>query len=121
MLTLENRLITEAKEYFGRQAYKRLFFSFKDRIEALGKVGGSALFSPNEEERKMIENWFGRKLEGQTISISLVQFEKRLKGSKFEELTLWKLVEMITNQPIVLRTERMAKEERRKKSILKVS
>lgn len=101
----------QALHYFGKRSFRRLFSLFKDKIESLNAVGGTVKFVPTEEERVAIENWLGEKFTEQTVSVSLIKFEKRLRGSKYEDLFLWELVEWVTQAPIVSKKERILTEE----------
>lgn len=106
----------EAKDYFGRKAFQRLFFLFKDKIESLGYTSGTVKIEPTDEEKAVIEIWMEKKIKAKTITVSLTRFEKKLAGTKFEELTLWEIVELVTEKPIIPKKERKARnEERRKK------
>jgi uncharacterized protein (TIGR02679 family) len=104
----------EAIIYFGKRAFHRLFLSFKKKIESLGKVGGSVVLFPKEDERNAIESWLGLPFPGKSMTLSLKDFEKRLIGSRFEALSLWRLVELITGSPIVWNKERKEQEEKEK-------
>lgn len=113
-MEVDNKLKVEAKNYFGRRAFLRLFSSFKIKLESFGKPTGTVSFAPTKEERTAIENWFGYEFLDDTINVSLIKFEKRLIGSKFEEFNLWGLVELVTGSPIVLKVDKMEEEERRR-------
>jgi uncharacterized protein (TIGR02679 family) len=103
---MEQLLKYEAKAYFGKKEFKRLFHLFKKKIESLGKVGGSVTFTPTPDERDVIEKWLDKSFSGKVITINLEKFEGRLKGLRFEDFSLWELVELVTEECIVPKKER---------------
>ncbi|MFF2755596.1 TIGR02679 domain-containing protein [Psychrobacillus sp. NPDC058041] len=111
---MNEKIKKEAMDYFGNKSFLRLFFLIKGKIESREKVSGTVKMTPTFEERSMIRNWLGGNMDSQIITISLSKFEKRLKESKFEDISLWELVELITGSSIILKKERMVKEETQK-------
>jgi uncharacterized protein (TIGR02679 family) len=109
---------SEAIDYFGKRAFNRLFSLFKDRIESLGSVGGTVKFSPNTEELEAIHKWLGDSgfvKSGSEVKVSLIKFEKRLAGSRYEGITLWELVEAVTHSRIIFKKDRRSQEEAAKR------
>lgn len=100
----------EAKQYFGKKEFRRLFDLFKKKIESLGKVGGSVTFIPTPDERTTIEKWLDKRFSGNSATIYLEKFEGRLKGLRFEEFTLWELVELVTEERIIPKKEKEQQE-----------
>ncbi|OIJ16518.1 hypothetical protein BKP45_21165 [Anaerobacillus alkalidiazotrophicus] len=103
---MDSLLKFEAKHYFGKKEFKRLFQLFKEKIESLGKVGGTVTFEPTPDERMAIERWLDKEFTRKSITVNLENFEGRLKGLKFEEFTLWELVELVTEKRIIPKKER---------------
>ncbi|MDT8860534.1 TIGR02679 domain-containing protein [Alkalihalobacillus sp. MEB130] len=116
---MDKGFIREVEEYFGRRAFSRLFSLFKSKIESLGYVSGSVKIAPSDEERTAIESWMGIAYGGKTITISLSKFENRLIGSKFEEITLYEMVELITKESIIPKKERERREEEKKNAFFR--
>ena len=111
---MHEKIKREAMVYFGNKAFMRLFFLFKEKIESIEKVSGSVKLTPTLEERTVIRNWLGGNMDSQIITVSLSKFERRLKESKFEEIGLGELVELITGSSIIMKKERTKKENTQK-------
>ncbi|MBW7474309.1 DUF2399 domain-containing protein [Paenibacillus oenotherae] len=103
---MDVNLKEQAKLYFGKKEFRCVIQSFKNKIESLGKVGGTVKLTPTLDERKALEKWLDEDFEGTTITVSLDKFEKRLSGSRFDELTLWEVVELVSGEKIIPNKER---------------
>jgi uncharacterized protein (TIGR02679 family) len=107
----------EALQYFGKRAFTRLFSLMKEKMESRDNNGGGTVkFIPFEGEREALVKWFGEPFPTDFVSVSLDKFEKRLLGSKYENIGLSELIELVTAKPLISKKEKIENQEKSKNS-----
>lgn len=121
----QSDLTQQAAEYFsGEKVYKRLFQLFREKVESFGRIGGTIkMESFNDQEFESIALFYGTSIQAlkKKKTLSLSSFEKQLQQTKFEGVSLHKLLEAYFNEPIQskksLQGERRQREQVRLKEL----
>ncbi|SIS44918.1 TIGR02679 family protein [Salimicrobium flavidum] len=110
---------TEAVAFFRSEPFLRLFTDFRNKYESLGRIGGSVSLKTYEEaEIIAVAEFLGKPPEKMRHKrVSLEAFEKRLAVTKFEELTLFEILQSYFGERIVSKKEQVAGEAQRLSSL----
>ncbi|MDG5789881.1 TIGR02679 family protein [Evansella sp. AB-P1] len=103
--------LNDAQQFFlDYPVYRRLFLLFKKKYQSLGKIGGTvnvADFSSDDLEH--LASFFGMTsaelLEKGKGKVSLLAFERQLRRTKFEGISLVELLEHFFDEKILSNTE----------------
>lgn len=112
------RQLELAVTFFGnKKPYQKLFQQFKQKYESLGRIGGNVSIQQfSMEELEVIGGFFG--LPAQALKkrgmISLLQFEKQLKETRFDGIQLKQLLDAYFGEVILSNRE---KEQIRKEKL----
>lgn len=117
MKTEQNQLLEEAVCYFKqRRIYEKIFRMMKQKYESLGHLGGTVVLTKLTKEEKADLSGFMQKdyTENKTISISVSSFEKAMRKSKFETLSLEQILTSYFREPLIGNKEKDRKEQEEK-------
>lgn len=83
------------KYFKSNPGYKRIFEGFREKYEALGRIGGNVILShPDADEIQVLRGLLQRDFSRQDrVSVSAMQFEKALKGTRFQDYSLFAILE----------------------------
>lgn len=103
-------MMNEALNYFQEDSgFESLFILFKKKYESLGRIGGTVKVDGfNETELIAIARFFGITLVEvkKKGTISLIDFEKQLKRTRFSNIDLKELLEAYFKEPLISNKER---------------
>ena len=103
-------MMNEALNYFREDArFEQLFKLFKKKYESLGRIGGTVkIDSFHEKELDAIAKFFGVTIQElrRKGKVSLIEFEKQLKRTRFSEIELKELLEEYFGEPLISNREK---------------
>ncbi|WP_163971841.1 TIGR02679 domain-containing protein [Oceanobacillus halotolerans] len=115
-------MIKEALAYFsGDRGYRRLFSLFKKKYESLGRIGGTVKLDQfTMDELEAIVRFFGVTASGlkQKGKLSLEGFERQLRSTKFDGISLKELLEAYFKEPLVSNKEKKQVKDRQQAQLL---
>ncbi|MCK2005117.1 TIGR02679 domain-containing protein [[Brevibacterium] frigoritolerans] len=111
-------ILMEAISYFKNEVgFTRLFKKFADKLESLGHIGGTiTLTGITPEEKRALRNWLGDNFSKKSsVNISLMKFEKRFEGTRFEGVDFYQVIEGVVGREISYKKDSKLLEEESKK------
>jgi uncharacterized protein (TIGR02679 family) len=106
---MERNTLIECVDYFHQnKAFHRLLLLMKEKIESLGRIGGTVrLEELNDEEREAFTAFFRKDFTKNTEArISLQDFRKSLESSRFQSVLIPELLEMYFNSPVIFKKDK---------------
>lgn len=107
---MSERVLEEALRYFREgKRFEQLFQQFRKKYASYGRVGGSVVIrSFREEDQQAIALFLSEDIEDlrRRGTVTLIRFERRLRQSRFESITLQQLLEAYFEAPLQTNQER---------------
>lgn len=96
-------LMEECTEYFSNKAFRRVLEGIREKYRSLGRFGGTVeIAKPTDEERQALSRYLGKDFDDrETLRLEVVDFERRLADTRFEEISLKDIVEKVLNHKLI--------------------
>lgn len=110
----------ECLAYFRQKGFRRALEGIYEKYYSLSRLGGNIYIDdPLPEERDVLSRFLRQDFSGQDrIKISLRDFEKKLKDTKFEDFDLIDILEAILNKKALTQKEAADIENKERQNLL---
>lgn len=97
----------ECMEYFSQKGFKRAFEAMYNKYKSLGRIGGNIIIEePTKDEREALGKFLRQDLhDKKAITIDIKDFEKKLKETKFEDISLTSIIEGVLKRRLITSKE----------------
>lgn len=101
------KALKECASYFkNNRGYEKIFQQMREKWRSYGKISGNIIVNnPTSEEREAVKKFLGIVSDSKKIKFKMLDFEKALKESKFNNIELLNLLEEYFQEKIIYQKE----------------